>query len=40
MFINFRNDRARELTHVLTQEDMPEEVMHTIKAVMVATLGY
>ena len=31
IFINFRNDRARELTHVLTQEDMPEEGMHTIK---------
>ena len=29
-FINFRNDRAKELTHVLTQEDMPEQGMHTI----------
>lgn len=31
IFINFRNDRARELTQVLTQEDMPDEGMHTIK---------
>lgn len=31
IFINFRNDRARELTQVLTQQDMPEEEMHTIK---------
>ena len=31
IFINFRNDRARELTVVLTQQDMPEEGMHTIK---------
>ena len=31
IFINFRNDRARELTQVLTQQDMPEEGMHTIK---------
>lgn len=31
IFINFRNDRAKELTHVLTQQDMPEEGMHTIK---------
>ena len=31
IFINFRNDRARELTYVLTQQDMPEEGMHTIK---------
>ncbi len=31
IFINFRNDRARELTQVLTQEDMPQEGMHTIK---------
>ena len=30
IFINFRNDRARELTIVLTQKDMPEEGMHTI----------
>ena len=30
IFINFRNDRAKELTHVLTQEDMNEQGMHTI----------
>ena len=30
IFINFRNDRARELTQVLTQQDMPEEGMHTL----------
>ena len=30
IFINFRNDRAKELTQVLTQQDMPEESMHTI----------
>lgn len=31
IFINFRNDRAKELTQVLTQQDMPEEGMHTVK---------
>ena len=31
IFINFRNDRAKELTVVLTQQDMPEEGMHTIR---------
>src|SRR3712207_4215704 len=31
IFLNFRNDRAKEITAVLTQEDMPEEGMHTIK---------
>ena len=31
IFINYRNDRAKELTQVLTQQDMPEEGMHTIK---------
>ena len=30
IFYNFRNDRARELTAVLTQNDMPENGMHTI----------
>lgn len=30
IFFNFRNDRARELTNVLTQNDMPEEGMHTL----------
>ena len=32
IFINFRNDRAKELTIVLTQQDMPEQGMHTIPA--------
>ena len=31
IFINFRNARAKELTEVLTQQDMPEEGMHIIK---------
>jgi 2,3-bisphosphoglycerate-independent phosphoglycerate mutase len=31
IFFNFRNDRAKELTVVLTQKDMPEEGMHTVK---------
>lgn len=30
VFFNFRNDRAREITQVLTQEDMPEYGMNTI----------
>jgi 2,3-bisphosphoglycerate-independent phosphoglycerate mutase len=30
IFFNFRNDRAKELTSVLTQQDMPEAGMHTI----------
>ena len=30
VFFNFRNDRAKELTMVLTQQDMPEEGMKTI----------
>ncbi len=30
IFINFRNDRAKELTQVLTQQDMPEEGMKTV----------
>ena len=30
VFINFRNDRAKELTQVLTQQDMPQEGMKTI----------
>ena len=29
-FFNYRNDRAKELTVVLTQQDMPEAGMHTI----------
>ena len=31
IFMNFRNDRAKELTTVLSQQDMPDEGMHTIK---------
>lgn len=30
IFFNYRNDRARELTVVLTQNDMPEEGMKTV----------
>ena len=30
IFFNFRNDRAKELTIVLTQKDMDAEGMHTI----------
>ena len=30
IFFNYRNDRAKELTIVLTQQDMPEEWMQTI----------
>ena len=30
IFFNYRNDRAKELTVVLTQEDMPDAGMHTI----------
>ncbi len=30
IFFNFRNDRAREITSVLTQEDMPDYGMKTI----------
>jgi 2,3-bisphosphoglycerate-independent phosphoglycerate mutase len=30
IFFNYRNDRAKEITSVLTQEDMPAEGMHTM----------
>ena len=30
IFFNYRNDRAKELTQVLTQQDMPDEGMKTI----------
>lgn len=30
IFFNYRNDRAKELTTVLTQQDMPEVGMHTV----------
>lgn len=38
IFINYRNDRAKELTQVLTQKDMPEEGMHTIKDLQYYTM--
>ena len=31
IFFNYRNDRAKEITTVLTQQDMPEQGMNTIK---------
>ena len=31
IFFNYRNDRAKEITVVLTQQDMPEQGMNTIK---------
>ena len=31
IFFNYRNDRAKALTQVLTQKDMPEEGMKTLK---------
>jgi 2,3-bisphosphoglycerate-independent phosphoglycerate mutase len=30
IFFNYRNDRAKEITMVLTQQDMPEQGMHTL----------
>ena len=30
IFFNYRNDRAKELTIALTQQDMPEHGMHTL----------
>ena len=30
IFFNYRNDRAKEWTVVLTQQDMPEQGMQTI----------
>ncbi|GHT54603.1 2,3-bisphosphoglycerate-independent phosphoglycerate mutase [Bacteroidia bacterium] len=30
IFFNYRNDRAKELTVVLSQQEMPEQKMHTI----------
>ena len=33
IFFNYRNDRAKELTMVLTQHDMPEAGMHTIPGI-------
>ena len=31
IFFNYRNDRAKEITIALTQQEMPEQGMHTIK---------
>ena len=31
IFFNYRNDRAKEITTVLTQQDMPEEGMQTLE---------
>lgn len=38
IFFNYRNDRAKELTTVLSQTDMPEEGMHTIKDLQYYTM--
>lgn len=38
IFINFRNDRAKELTTVLTQEDLTEQGMHTIPGLQYYTM--
>ncbi|MUP60034.1 2,3-bisphosphoglycerate-independent phosphoglycerate mutase, partial [Veillonellaceae bacterium M2-4] len=38
IFFNFRNDRAKELTQVLTQTDMPDEGRHTIKDLQYYTM--
>ena len=38
IFINFRNDRAKELTQVLSQVDMPEQGMKTIKDLQYYTM--
>ncbi|MDR1526399.1 MAG: 2,3-bisphosphoglycerate-independent phosphoglycerate mutase [Dysgonamonadaceae bacterium] len=38
IFFNFRNDRAKELTIVLTQQDMPEQGMHTIPNLLYCTM--
>lgn len=38
IFFNYRNDRAKELTVVLTQQDMPETGMHTISGLQYYTM--
>ncbi|MDR1373143.1 MAG: 2,3-bisphosphoglycerate-independent phosphoglycerate mutase [Dysgonamonadaceae bacterium] len=38
IFFNFRNDRAKELTIVLTQQDMPENGMKTVKGLQYFTM--
>ena len=37
---NFRTDRCREITHVLTQTDMPEHGMHTLPLYYVTMTNY
>lgn len=38
IFFNYRNDRAKELTVVLTQQDMPEHGMKTIPGLFYTTM--
>lgn len=38
IFFNYRNDRAKEMTQVLTQQDMDEQGMHTIKDLQYFTM--
>jgi 2,3-bisphosphoglycerate-independent phosphoglycerate mutase len=38
IFFNFRNDRAKELTIVLSQQDMPEEGMHIVPNLYYCTM--
>jgi 2,3-bisphosphoglycerate-independent phosphoglycerate mutase len=38
IFFNFRNDRAKELTVVLTQQDMPEAGMRTVPGLQYFTM--
>ncbi len=40
VFYNFRTDRGRQLTHVLTQEDMPAHQMHTLPLYYVTMTNY
>ena len=40
IFYNFRTDRGRQLTHVLTQEDMPDFQMHTLPLYYVTMTNY
>ena len=37
---NFRTDRCREITHVLTQQDMPEQEMKTIPLYYITMTNY
>ncbi|WP_422083875.1 2,3-bisphosphoglycerate-independent phosphoglycerate mutase [Ulvibacterium sp.] len=40
IFFNFRTDRGRELTQVLSQQDMPEHQMHTLNLYYVTLTNY